>query len=307
MTEATAGNRSRRRLGAGFLGLAVVTYALLVFGSTVRVHGAGLACPDWPLCFGEVIPRMDFRIFLEWGHRVLAGGVSLGLLALGWGIVSRADLRREVGLHLGVVVVVLLVQVVLGGLTVLKLLAFWSVTLHLLCGNAIMVGLVTLGLRLRGAPAAAPSPRLGLPALLVSAAVAVQLALGGLVSSNYAGMACTEWPTCNGGVWFPTFTGIVGLQLVHRLGAYTVLAAALFFAWRARGTASWPDARRILGLVLVQVVVGVLNVVMVMPAELAVLHAALAHLIVGSTAVAAWRLWPGRSPARVSAGQPVGA
>ena len=251
---------------------------------------------------------MDFRVFLEWGHRVLAGGVSLGLLALGGGVLARPELRREVGLHLLVVVATLAVQVVLGGLTVLKLLAFWSVTLHLLCGNAIMVGLLTLGLRLRRPAALGSSPAgLGLPAALLSSSVLVQLALGGLVSSNYAGMACTEWPTCNGGVWFPTFTGIVGLQLVHRIGAYAVLAASAFFAWKARGTAWSPDARRVLGLVLVQVALGVANVLLVMPAELAVAHAALAHLIVAFTAVAAWRLVPKKAHAGVTAPSPVGA
>ena len=69
---------STRNLAIFATGLTAVTYVLLVFGSAVRVHGAGLACPDWPLCFGEVIPALDFQVFMEWGHRVLAGLVSLG-------------------------------------------------------------------------------------------------------------------------------------------------------------------------------------------------------------------------------------
>ena len=67
----------------GFVGLAAVTYVLIVLGALVRAHGAGLSCPDWPLCFGEVIPEFDFKIAFEWGHRVLAGSVgSLSCLAL---------------------------------------------------------------------------------------------------------------------------------------------------------------------------------------------------------------------------------
>ena len=68
-----AETRNARRLAGGLGLLAGVTYVLIVFGALVRAHGAGLACPDWPLCFGEWVPEFDFRIAFEWGHRALAG------------------------------------------------------------------------------------------------------------------------------------------------------------------------------------------------------------------------------------------
>ena len=68
---------SARRLATGFVALAGVTYVLIVFGALVRANGAGLACPDWPLCFGEVIPAFDVGVAFEWGHRALAGSVGL--------------------------------------------------------------------------------------------------------------------------------------------------------------------------------------------------------------------------------------
>ena len=71
-----------RRLATGFFALAGVTYVLIVLGALVRAHGAGLACPDWPLCFGELIPRFDFKVAFEWGHRALAGSVGIVFLAL---------------------------------------------------------------------------------------------------------------------------------------------------------------------------------------------------------------------------------
>ena len=115
--------------------LVVMTYALMVFGAAVRVHGAGLACPDWPQCFGQIIPPLDFEVGLEWGHRALAGVISLGFLGLGYGILRDAELRSRLAPLWAVALVALGVQVVLGGLTVLELLAEWTVTSHLLGAN----------------------------------------------------------------------------------------------------------------------------------------------------------------------------
>lgn len=269
------------------MGLVAVTYGLLVFGASVRVHGAGLSCPDWPLCFGEVVPRLDFRIFLEWGHRVLASLVSVGFLVAGSIALYRPETRSRVGGLIGAAAVALAVQIVLGGLTVLHLLAYWSVTLHLLTGNLFCTLLLLVALRLRavGTPAPSPMPALARPVgLALVVAVFVQLGLGGLVSSNYAGLACTEWPTCNGGVWFPTFTGIVGLQLFHRFGAYTVSALVLAFWWINRGSAAHRPAAILLVLLACQITLGVANVLMAMPVELAILHSALADLILLTTA-----------------------
>lgn len=279
--------RIRKLLARCFAGLAGITWLLLIFGSTVRVHGAGLACPDWPLCFGEVVPEFNFQVFLEWGHRQLAGIIGVVFLGFSAPILLKPALRREFGWHVVLLGLVLASQIVLGGLTVLKLLAYWSVTLHLLFGNAFMALLISLSARLAlsvASPESRVAPRL--LALTLGVMVAIQLALGGLVSSNYAGLACTEWPTCNGGVWFPTFTGIVGLQLWHRLGAYLLTALAVAFALAVRNNQALRGfAGAILALIAIQVVLGVSNVFLAMPVELAVAHAATAHAIVATTTV----------------------
>jgi len=281
-----------RKLALGFATITVLTYALIVLGALVRAHGAGLACPDWPLCFGEWVPRFDVRVAFEWGHRVAAGSISLLFVAASWVALRDATLgpllRRKIlltGALLGL-------QILLGALTVWELLAMWTVTSHLLTGNAFALGLafITRAL-LRAASPPAPRPRVdGRTRTAVRAAAVlllVQMVLGGLVASGYAGLACTEWPTCNDGAWFPGFEGALGLHLFHRLGAYALVLCLAACAWLGRGEAGIsPLLMLSLGLVLAQAVVGVLNVLLRLPVEITGLHSALAAGLVLSVALA---------------------
>ncbi|MEO0601597.1 MAG: COX15/CtaA family protein [Myxococcota bacterium] len=285
-------------------GLTLATIGLVVFGASVRVHGAGLACPDWPLCFGQVVPALDFSVGLEWGHRVLAGGISLGFVALG-GLVFRfrEELPRFVPVLWGVAALVLAVQIVLGGLTVLELLAEWTVTSHLLAGNTFCVLLFLLAVSVSDAPSSerpAVGPALRVTAVLVGLMVPVQIALGGLVSSSYAGMTCPGFPACYGDVWFPTLSGPMGLQVMHRIGAWTLLGLAVVQAGVA-WTAPRPVRTRslvLLGLVLAQGVVGALNVLWLLPVEVTLLHSLGANLTALAVAALHYEIW--RSPVPVA-------
>lgn len=274
------------RLGRALAILAGVTFVLLAFGATVRVHGAGLACPDWPLCFGVAVPEFDLRVALEWGHRLLAGCVSVAFLLVAGAVLARAELRARAGRWVFASAAVLAAQVVLGGLTVLKLLATWSVTLHLVFGNLFLLSL--LAIRARVLDCAAPAaPVARAPVVLLAIAVGLQLVLGGLTSSSYAGLACTEWPACLAGAWLPALDGNVGLHLAHRWFAWAVLAAAAACAWTMRADAHARRPLLVAGLVLAQIALGVANVLLALPVELAVLHSATADAIVIATAVTA--------------------
>ncbi len=291
---------SLRPVARAAAALVPVTYALLVFGSTVRVHGAGLACPDWPLCFGQVVPQLDFQVLLEWGHRTLAGLVSLAFLAIGIELFRRGAPRAIKALW-GLAAVLLATQVVLGGLTVLELLAEWTVTSHLLTGNSFCVTLLLLALALHEHESPVQRPAVGnshrAAAGLVAVAVFAQLALGGFVASSHAGLACgPAWPACAGDSWFPTFQGIIGLQVMHRIMAYTLLAAAAGAVAATRGQGrTGRTALIVLALVGLQAVIGIANVVTSMPVEVTIAHSAGADAIVLAVAWLNWEAW--RAPA----------
>jgi heme A synthase len=272
-------------------GLAAGTFFLIVFGAAVRANDAGLACPDWPLCFGEVIPAIDFKVGFEFGHRVLAGLLSLGFLGLGAAILRQPALRARQGVLWLAAAVVLAVQIVLGGLTVLELLAEWTVTSHLVAGNTFCLALLLLGLWLgesgRVRPAVSWLARMaaGGFALLVL----TQMILGGFVSSSGAGLACgNAFPSCAGSAWIPTLQGIVGLQVWHRLVAGALLLAAVLLAMLLRGHRV---SLVVLGVVVAQGLVGIANVWWMVPVEVTLLHSAGAAALVLTTTWLNWELW----------------
>ena len=148
------------------------------------------------------------------------------------------SIATNVILRIGLIVagIVLGFQVILGGLTVLQLLASWTVTSHLVTGNAFALSVVFLARRLkRLCSEPAPSPPVDSAqrwlTTLAGAFLFVQIVLGGLVSSNYAGLVCPDWPTCMNGEFFPTWSGIQGLHLFHRSFGYSVVLIVAAAAW----------------------------------------------------------------------------
>jgi cytochrome c oxidase assembly protein subunit 15 len=276
---------------AARLGLAtsLLTFALIVIGSVVRTTGSGLACPDWPLCQGRLIPPFQFNVMIEWTHRLVALLVSLSLAGLAGLTFARSELRRRLGGLVALALCLLALQVLLGALTVWKLLDPSVVSGHL--GVALLIFATLLAYtrtaRLAAAEGGGPAPERPARLLPVFAAVTaltyLQALLGGMVSTHHAALACPDWPTCFG-EWFPTLEGLVGLQMAHRYGAYLLTACMLVAAAQAR---SAPDRRvrsagtLALGLVALQVVLGVTNVYLGAPVWLSAAHLATATLLLG--------------------------
>ncbi|MGH0033444.1 MAG: COX15/CtaA family protein [Myxococcota bacterium] len=293
--------RSAGMLAAGGMVLTAATYGLIVLGALVRAHGAGLACPDWPLCFGEVVPEFDLRVAFEWGHRALAGGIALGFAGFATAVLRRPDLRRSLGRVIGVAALLLALQIVLGALTVWELLASWTVTSHLVTGNAFaatllvaVAGLRDHELRANGTPRAMPPISTGvwLPIAVAGALLAFQMVLGGLVASRFVGLACPEWPACLDGEWFPSFQGAVGLQVLHRTNGYALWTALAWAAWSSRGEPGLgPRCVAAILLGTAQIAVGAANVLWRIPVEITGLHSALAAALVALTVLSLRDAW----------------
>lgn len=291
--------RGASRLAAGFAALVALTFCLIVLGAMVRAHEAGLACPDWPLCFGTLVPRMNVRVAFEYSHRLLAGTVALLFAALAVATFLRRPPARAARRWVALAAVLLGTQILLGALTVWRLLASWTVTAHLVTGNAFAATLLLAAASLRDeAEPAPPGPRASRAAqgaiALAAALLVAQVVLGGLVSSRYAGLACSEWPTCNGGVWFPTWSGAVGVHLLHRWNAAALLAALFTAAFAARGAGHYGLlALLAAGLGTAQAAAGVANVLLGIPVEVTGLHSALAAALVLTVTLATREAWRG--------------
>jgi len=289
--------QSDLRLALGFQVLVILTFCLIVLGALVRANGAGLACPDWPLCFGNLIPEIDLQVGFEWSHRVLAGGVTAIFTFLSWSAWRSSTRSRYVTALLTAAAVLIAVQIALGALTVWLKLAPWTVTAHLITGNsfASMAFLLALAFRPCEAdrdirPPVSHRKRLWITA--TAGLLLIQLGLGGLVSSQYAGMACPEWPACNGGVWFPAWEGGVGIHIFHRITAYALVVCLGVAAFGCRRDGRLRGATALaFALGLLQASIGVASVINGIPTELTGLHTGLAAALVLTLVFALQQAW----------------
>lgn len=179
------------------LGIAIATWMVMAIGSATRVMNAGLACPDWPLCYGSVLPaeQMNLQVFLEWFHRLIASTVGFATIVLcGAGWYFRASLPKWLPWATSGSLSLVIFQGVLGGLTVTQLLRFDIVTAHLGTGLLFFSSLLAIATALsdQAKPVDGQSLSTKLFWLGLAAAILVYLQsiLGALVASQWALHQC---------------------------------------------------------------------------------------------------------------------
>ena len=299
-----------------------LTFDLVLFGAFTRLSDSGLGCPDWPGCYGNATPFgakaeigaaqaampngpvTHSKAWIEMVHRYMATGVGaliLVLTILGW----RQHLRRVPGGRTSspwwptATLVWVCIQGAFGALTVTMKLFPAIVTLHLL-GAMVLLAMLAVQAEQQGRLIAG-AKRIEIDrttrSLLVFATVllVLQVALGGWVSTNYAVLACTDFPTCQGS-WWPemhfsqgfeiwrelgmtgagdhvSFAALTGIHYVHRLMAFVVLAVLGALAWRLwRFGAMRNLARAVALFAALQLATGLGNVVLGWPLVAALLH-----------------------------------
>ncbi len=240
------------------------TFALLFVGGLVTSTGSGLAVPDWPLSFGLVFPPMAGGVLFEHGHRLAAAAVGCLTVVLAlWTVVGEPRPGvRALGL-LALLAVVL--QGVLGGVTVLYKLPLAVSVTHACLAQAFFCLTVTLALVTGAAwTAARPgevSPRLARLAGATTGLVFAQLVLGALMRHMGAGLAIPDFPLAFGRLVPPLATPYITVHFAHRVGALAVTAAvAVTLAAVLRDAAAGPWLRRpallAAALLIVQVTLG---------------------------------------------------
>jgi heme a synthase len=270
-------------------GLAIATLFLMALGSATRVMNAGLSCPDWPLCYGELVPRqqMNLQVFLEWFHRLVASTIGLGTIALvAITLWQRRHLPTWMPAATGFALFLVIGQGVLGGLTVTELLRFDIVTAHLATGLLFFATLLTLGLLLMPYQGTGTVGRLRWVGMGAAGLVYSQSILGALVSSQWALHQCLGTSQlCT--VMNSHLAGVVPPSLM----------ILLLVVWAWRTAALHPLLRRlaqVAGLsLLLQITLGVSTFRLRLQVEpLTVAHQAIGAVLLGTLVaftVLAWR------------------
>jgi cytochrome c oxidase assembly protein subunit 15 len=260
-----------KRSGSGLhrfaLATAGATFVLLFLGGLVTSTGSGLAVPDWPLSFGQVFPPMVGGVLFEHSHRLAATAVGCLTVVLAlWTVVG--DARASVRVLGLLALLVVLLQGVLGGVTVLYKLPLAVSVTHACLAQTFFCLTVTLALVT--SPAwSAPRPRrspaaLGVLAGITTAAVFGQLVLGALMRHMHAGLAIPDFPLAFGRLVPPLVTPYIAVNFAHRVGALVVVVAIGSTAVHVLRHTDDPWVRRpallAAALVLLQVTLGALTI-----------------------------------------------
>ena len=305
---------------------AIIAFCVIVLGAWVRLSHAGLGCPDWPGCYGQLTwpeaaqeietanqafperPYEPNKAWREMVHRYLAGALMLLIFTIAWKTWRDPQSRRQFKYLATVLVLLIIFQALLGMWTVTLKLKPIIVMAHLLGGLTSFSLILWLMFSSRRQHADKPNIKVRkMRGAIITAVLilAMQIALGGWTSANYAALACPDVPMCTG-QWWPETNfkegfvlwreiGVdyegglldqqsrVAIHLAHRIGAVITLLVLITLAFRLNKIPRLRTGGQVLmALVLTQFTLGVLNVALYLPLPNAVAHNAGATLLLAT-------------------------
>lgn len=304
-----------------------LTFDVIMFGAFTRLTDSGLGCPDWPGCYGHANPLQALehiraaealmpdgpvtvmKAWIEMIHRYLAMGIGVLIIAIvviAWRfwLQSGRTLTRFAPHFPMLLLAFVCVQGAFGAWTVTMKLQPVIVTIHLLLGMTLLGMLTWVGARQKEhAPVDSRAHALRIPAAIALTLLALQIALGGWVSTNYAALACMDFPLCDGALmpqmdfdngftlWrslgktaegdYLPFAALMAIHWTHRMFAFVVAAYIGWVGWKAlKIEGLQPVARAVLAALALQITIGIATVSLKWPLALAVAHNGCAALLV---------------------------
>ncbi|PYP57165.1 MAG: hypothetical protein DMD40_08750 [Gemmatimonadetes bacterium] len=258
---------------------AACAYLLIVLGAVVRITGSGMGCGDhWPLCNGHLFPSLhDIPTVIEWSHRLFAALVSvlvLALAALAWRGAGSLEPGARAAAYTAAVLLV--IQVLLGAVTVKTGLTPVLVILHLATAMLLLGSLI----------AAAHAPWIPTPSSWIPIGLTFITVLFGALTANLGAIAsCGGFPLCNGQL-IPTAGPLAWVHWTHRLLAYTLAGYLVWWVMRSVDRRAWGG---LLAIVVLQIAIAATMIQLGFPGALQAAHAAVGAGVWGMVVIAAVR------------------